>query len=781
MARRRARAFDRAVRALARPHAFLDLSVVAVGGYGRAELVPGSDLDLTFVPGAVPEPRLRAALDAVLYPLWDAGVRVSHAVRTPEECLEQARRDLSALAAWLDRRPVAGRPEPLRRADALVLTFLREARGDVLRGLLRARAERARRHAALPDALEPELKEGLGGLRDLHLLRWLPAVAGWERAVPPGAGRRLERARDLLLRARTGLHRLTGGRTDVLGGEHHAAVAELLGLRDEPGWEARDALLRELSLQGRWVKLLTDRCLGAAAGGEPSPPTHLRQLTGTGSWRATRSGRWRRETLAAFLDLLGAGSVEALEELDVLGDLDRLLPGWSEVRGRPQRDPYHRYPVDLHLRETAVLAARILREPQEPFGRAAAATVSDPTALLCGALLHDAGKVGRGSHVPLGVERASRVLDAMGVGGEARDDALFLVREHLLLSDTATRRDLSDEDLVLHVAARVGEERRLALLYLLTVADALATGPAAATPWRLGLIRELVARVQRAFERGHMDRRRAQRLTRVEAGVRRALAGLPEREVEEFLATVPPAYLLWVDPADARTHLRLVLPPPRPEEARIQVRPGRLPESWVVAVAARDRLGLLASIAGAMTLAGLSVLTAQAFTTEHGVALDVFEVRSAFHQPVEEDHWARLRSHLAAALAGRVDLVEQVAARLAHYRGTVPVDVRVAVRVDQDASEAFTVVEVEGPDRLGLLFELARTFAIHGVDVHSARVATYGPRVVDVFYASDPAGGKLTDPERLRSLVRALEAVARRPLDRAALMATPPPARPRAP
>ncbi|HXF56917.1 MAG TPA: ACT domain-containing protein [Actinomycetota bacterium] len=748
-----------------------------MGGYGRAELAPGSDLDLTVVPGRVPEPRLRAALDAVLYPLWDAGIRVSHAVRTPEECLEQARRDLSALAAWLDRRPVAGSPGPFRRADALVLAFAREARADVLRGLLEARAERARRHAALPDALEPDLKEGLGGLRDLHLLRWLAAVAGWERAVPPGAGLRAERARDLLLRARTGLHRLAGGRTDVLGAEHHAALAELLGVREEPGWEARDVLLRELSLQARWVKLLTDRCVLRAAAGEEPPPAGFRHLTRGGPWRrSARAGRWSEGARGAFLDLLRAGNAEALEELDVLGDLERLLPGWAEVRGRPQRDPYHRYPVDLHLRETALVAGRLLREPPDPFVRAAAATVTDSTALLCGALLHDVGKVGRGSHVPLGVERARQLLDAMGVGGEARDDALFLVREHLLLSDTATRRDLSDEDLVLHVAARVGDERRLALLYLLTVADALATGPAAATPWRMGLVRELVARCQRAFERGRMDRGWAERLTRAEARVREALAGLPEREVEEFLATVPPAYLLWVDPADARAHLRLVLPPPGPEEARVQARPGRLPETWAVAVGARDRLGLLASVAGAMTLAGLSVLTARAFTTEHGVALDVFEVRSAFNEPLEEDHLARLRSHLDDALAGRADLVERVAARLAHYLPTVPTDVRVAVRVDQDASEAFTVVEVEGPDRLGLLFELARTFALHGVDVHSARVATYGPRVVDAFYVNDPARGKLTDPDRLGSLVRALEEVARRPLDRTPLTAPLPPA-----
>jgi [protein-PII] uridylyltransferase len=751
---------------------------VAVGGYGRAELAPGSDLDVTVVRGRVSERRLRAALDALLYPLWDAGVPVSHAVRTPEQCLEQVRQDLSALAAWLDARRLAGAAGPYRRARALVGRYLREARQDVVARLAAARAERAARYRALGHALEPDLKEALGGLRDLHLLRWLSVLPGWRgtglagwreagpagwRGTGPATVRGADLARDLLLRARIALHRLTGRRTDVLAAEHHDRVAALLGVEGEPGWEARDALLRDLSRWGRWVKLLTDRWVEAAARGEGLPPPELRRVTREGPWEELGAGeRWAEGARSAFLALLaGPEAAQGLEELDVLGDLDRLLPGWTDVRGRPQRDPYHRYPVDAHLQATAVQAGRLLRDPDEPFAREAALLVGDPASLLLGALLHDIGKVGRGSHVPLGVERARAALDALGVEGPVREDVLFLVREHLLLSDTAPRRDLADEDLVLRVAARVGDERRLALLYLLTVADALATGPAAATPWRMGLVRDLVARVHRAFQRGLMDRGRADRLARAEARVREALAGLPPQDVEGFLATVPPAYLLWVDPRDVPDHLRLVRPTPGPGEARLHVRPGRLPETAVATVAARDRLGLLASVAGAMSLAGLSILTARAHTTEDGVALDVFEVRSAFQEPVGEDRWSRFRSHLEDALAGRADLAERVARHLAHYPGPGGTALRVSVRVDQEASDAFTVVEVEGPDRLGLLFDLAHAFAAHGVDVHTATVATYGARVVDVFYVSDASGGKVTDPRRLRSLVRALEDAAR--------------------
>src|SRR4029450_6419210 len=192
-------------------------------------------------------------------------------------------------------------------------------------------------------------------------------------------------------------------------------------------------------------------------------------------------------------------------------------------------------PVGAPLRATAAEAARLLREPDEPFAVEAARSVTDPGALLLGALLHDIGKVGTGSHVPTGVEVAGRVLSRMGAPGSTRDDVLFLVEEHLLLSDTATRRNLEDEDLVLHVAARVRDERRLAMLYLLTMADAVATGPNASTPWRMTLVRDLVSKVSHVLARGSMDHRRAQRLEAAEGGVRRELSGASPGDVDVLL------------------------------------------------------------------------------------------------------------------------------------------------------------------------------------------------------------------------------------------------------
>jgi [protein-PII] uridylyltransferase len=368
--------------------------------------------------------------------------------------------------------------------------------------------------------------------------------------------------------------------------------------------------------------------------------------------------------------------------------------------------------------------------------------VTNPAPLLVGALLHDAGKIGRGDHVTEGARVAGDVAARMGLEDGEHELVTFLAREHLLLADTATRRNLEDQDLILHVAARIGTPSRLAALYLLTVADAQSTGPASATPWRLGLIRELVSKVSRAFDRGEMNPNRAVELERAERSVMARLGGLPAPEVADFLARVPPPYLLWADPADAPSHFRLIVPRPGRHEARTHHRPGRAPGVHLLTVGALDRPGLLAHIAGALTLAGFSVLSAQAFTTEDGVALDAFDVTGAFEEDIAEERWRRFRTLVRHALEGRVDLADRIRSLREHYRPARP-DVPVKVRLNQDASDFFTVVEVGTSDRLGLLFDLGRAFADRGLDVHLAKVATYGPRVVDVFYVTDQEGQKV--------------------------------------
>ncbi|HEX2068930.1 MAG TPA: ACT domain-containing protein [Actinomycetota bacterium] len=804
MANRRSAIFDDLVRTLAEPFEKDALAVAAVGGYGRGELTPGSDIDLMFLFRGRNSEAARAASTAVLYPLWDAGFRVSHSVRTVADCRTEAGRRLDSLTALLSVRLLAGSAGLVVDAGEAARGIVRKAPGKFLGQVETSREERRGRFGSISRALEPDLKESVGGHRDIQVLSWIARTAGQsghdvdDLEALTSAGflavnemSKARRALDMLLRTRTALHRVAGTSSNRLGAEHQHAVASLLGYGDEPNWEGRDALIRDLCIVGRQVEVTTEAVLARAApsGRQQSARSFVfsrrpafagsvmeafAEVAETGTAlgpgeqlhieeEGTRHDDvpWSPEILSAFLRILRSGEAgsRALEVMDCLGVLQRFIPEWRLVRGRPQRDPYHRFPVDVHLLTTAAEAAQLVMAPEEAFEMEAARLIEDADALLLGALLHDIGKVGKGSHVAGGSEIADRVLTRMGTSDRIRRDVLFLVREHLLLSDTATRRDLGDEDLVLHVAARVGDARRLAMLYLLTVADAASTGPAASTPWRMTLVRELVAKVNRAFERGLMDRGRAERLVLAENRIRDALTDARPDDVERFLSAVPPSYLMSVEPSDAAAHLKLIESRPGPTELRTHLRPGRYAGSAILAVSAADRVGLLASITGALALAGFSIHSARAFTTADGVALDIFEIRSAFEEEITEERWERLRSRMTRATDLR-ELESEVRSLRGHYR-PVATDVPVEVRVDQEGSDFYTLVEVHGPDRMGLLFDLARTFSERGLDVHAAQVATYGPRVVDVFYVTDEAGQKVSDPDVLDGMVAALSEAAR--------------------
>jgi [protein-PII] uridylyltransferase len=764
-ARRRSEALDAAIRRLAPPD-LRKTAIAAIGGYGRSEMTPGSDVDLLIVYEPDAEDEAATVAEAVLYPLWDAGLPVGHSVRTLGECVFEIRRNLESLTALLSVRLLDGSELLVEMARKAALDHVRADRLGFFRALRAGRAERETRFGRLGRIQEPDLKESLGGLRDLQTAGWLSVALGVE--PPPDQRSALEASLDLVLGLRTALHRVTGGRDNRLADAQQQAVAEELGLEPEPGWEVRDVLMRAVARAGRGTWATVDALLSgdgsAGAGVVPASPDDVERaalLAGLGS-----HGAWTSDALEGFVALLGDGYGEsAIRTLDERGSLGDLLPGWSDLAGRPQHDPYHRYPVDVHLTEAAAAAARWLDKADDPIGAAAAAATTDRGALILGAFLHDAGKIGRGSHVEIGVAMAGRILDRMGIAaGERRDLVLFLVREHLLLSDTATRRNLDDEDLILHVAARVHDRERLGMLYLLTMADAHATGPSASTPWRVGLIRELVAKVDRAFDRGLMDPDRASEVERAESAIRAALvgAGTEPATIERFLDITPPAYALWVESSLAPAHLSLVLPVPAESEARVHVVPGRAAGTWAVTVGARDRLGLLATIAGAFAVSGISILTARAFTTADRVALDAFEVGGSFEDDVGEERWARFRALLAAALDGTVDMRTRMREWQAHYRAPAA-DVPVKVTVAEDVSDYFTLFEVQTADRLGLLFDLAGALSEAGVDVHVAQAATYGPRIVDVFYVTEQSGGRVQDPERLAAVRAALAAAAAAP------------------
>lgn len=763
-----------------------EVALVALGGYGRGMLSPGSDIDLLILHEGTRPDDVSAVAERLLYPMWDVGLRVGHAVRTADECVQVAAERLDASTAMLDGRVVAGSAPAWDGARSAVLAPVRRDPRAFAERLVTDRQARRERFGSVSSLLEPDLKEGVGGLRDAHALGWLRIGIGRpldEAGILREAERRaVDEAEEFLVRARSALHLETGRGSDRLLVEQQPAIGGAMGYEDEPGLAAVDGLMRAVFEHARQLEHVStavfDRFLRGASELPLMDPTPEGVLRAFGSIAAeggvmpaaaldamiatpiAAGAGWSDEVRNEFLGLLrnGPGAVPALETLDRIGLLERYLPAWGPVRCRPQRDPYHRSAVDVHLLESAAGVAMLLDDPgQDPLVARAVEAVTDRDALLLGALLHDIGKTGEGDHVAVGTRVAAETLEHMGVSGPTADLALFLVAEHLLLSDTATRRDLEDENLVLGVADRIGDPTRLAALYLVTIADAEATGPLAWTAWRAALVRELVVKIQHVLERGDVGPGTAERLSARAEAIRAALGREAPDDVERFLLRMPRGYVLSVPLERVASHVRLVATPVGAHEVRTHASEGTREATYDLAVVATDRPGLLSMIAGALSLAGLSVLTAQVFTTDDGVAVDLFEIEGAFETDVGEERWREFRTTLRKAIEGRLSLDHRVREKRRHY--PVPRrDVPVRVEVDNHASDFFTVIEVGAPDRLGLLFDVTRTFGELQLDVHLAKVATFGARVVDSFYVRDDLGRKVDDLERVRELERALRA-----------------------
>jgi [protein-PII] uridylyltransferase len=763
-------------------------ALAAIGGYGRAEQCPHSDIDLLLVHDGRRPDAVAALTDALLYPLWDAGFAVGQAVRTVQECREVASERIDAATAMLDLRHLAGDPEVSAAAHDAVLEPIREDPGAFLAALREAAARRRERFGPATYLLEPELKEGAGGLRDVASVGWCRTALGrplQELGLLRAREREaLEAAAEFLTRVRSALHLETGRRTDRLPLDLQPAVARAMGFTDEPRLLAEDGLMRSVFEHTRQVAHASGAVLaryldreegaGADVTGADLDPAQVLAALATAAEAGERPGGalldavedadvppevvWDEPTLEGFLRLLRAGDagVDALEALDRADLLSRYLPPWADVRCRPQRDPYHRFTVDVHLTSALRAMGGILAgdEEDDPVAARAVASVDDRDALLLGALFHDIGKVGEGGHVPTGARIARALLERMGVAEPTRELAAFLVSEHLVLPDTATRRDLSDENLIVDVAARVGTPERLAALYLLARADAAATGPAAWTPWRRTLIRELVGKVQRAFERGEMGAELAERLAERIDVLRHRLQAEPEEEVEGFVLRMPRGYFLNVAPERVAAHFPVIVPDVGSRDVRSLAAPGTKPETYELLVVARDRPGLLSWIAGALALEGLSILSAQVFTTQDGVAVDLFEVEGAFEVEVDERRWRAFRSTLRGAIEGRISLERRVEEKRRFYpaRGSAPV----TVAVDNETSEFSTVIEVGAPDRIGLLYDITAELADLRLNVHLAKVTTYTGRVIDAFYVRDGLGRKITTPPQIEEVTTAI-------------------------
>ncbi|MBW3619476.1 MAG: [protein-PII] uridylyltransferase [Actinobacteria bacterium] len=809
-------AVDGALGELSHPVAELGrFTVAATGGYGRRELCPWSDIDLLLLHDGLAEADLAALVRAVVYPLWDAGLQVGYAVRGRREAVVAAD-DVDSATSTLDARRVAGDPSLVRDVREGVLQRLRKRRASFLDGLTAADVDRRARTGDAAEVLEPDLKNGAGGLRDVQSLRWAAAALVGETGLDPlvsarylGAPdrSRLARAYDRLLAVRVALHLERDRGDDVLHLEHQQAVATRLGYAD--GADDRDTaahrLLRDLFLDARTVDHVHRRAWSlvsadAARGRRfrrPSeeevdgfelvdgvlrlpPDERLRDAslpTRLGAVLAIRGAVLDRTTAAAirravdarreplawsvrdrdrFLAMLwrGAPALPAVAELDDVGLVTAAIPEWESVRGRAQRNPYHRYSLDRHAWHAAAALGDLVR--REPWAADTLELVEDRAGLMLGVLLHDVGKAHGEPHSTTGVPVARAIADRLRAAPRSLELVGRMVELHLLLPEVATRRDLADPATIAEVARRVGDRRTLACLHLLAAADGLATGPSAWSSWKASLVATLCSKVTAVLDDDPGDApeatvREAQRLA-PELGVDPAV-------VRDHLAQLPARYVAAVPPRAIVRQAGVAATPLGPGEVRTRVTPGAdVPDGEQPAdeldVIALDRPGLFAKVAGVLALHGGSVVAANAFSRDDGVAVDTFTV----HRPTDAtgSWWAAVEGDIDEAVAGRLAVRARVARKAATERRRPGVEVATEVRCELDEAGAATVVEVRTADRLGVLYRIASGLAELELDIVLARVSTIGPEVIDVFYVRDATGAPLDD-DHVTELVLAVE------------------------
>jgi [protein-PII] uridylyltransferase len=806
---------DAALRAWAGSGGFsaAGLAVVAMGSYARREVCPRSDIDLLFLHDRWKEGDLQDLVQRLCYPLWDAGLQVGYAIHTPRSALRAAGDRVDTATALMDRRLVLGDPGLLDQAATAYARWLRRRSDKVLTQLAAADDERHRRAGAQPGMLEPELKAGAGGLRDLHSLRWAAGMVLGELGLQPLVGARylgvkdyqaLMRANDALLTVRCALHLVSADApaSDVLRLDLQDEVAARITARD------RDDVLSTVGLAMRtiahvhgrtWPLLLSDARAGRrrqrpppvrlddgvqmvdgmveldeerslrmdpalgmrAVAAAATQGSHLGRATVTRLQRdlaAVETLPWDRRVRSAFLTTLrrGPAALSALADADHIGLLAAHISEWPRVRGHPQRNPYHRYDLDTHLLQTVAWVQRISEGELDPRLSAVYERLNEPDVLLLGALFHDVGKAYPGDdHAVVGAKVAARWTTEMGFDQRRAQRVARLVRLHLLLPDVAQHRDLDDRREIQAVADRTVDTETLDALLLLSLADARATGPSAYSPWKDGLLVELHARARRALTGGASGAAIVGPQAKVDGALARA-GEAPDGALDRLLAQLPERYLLVADTDQILEHARL-LGRLEPEDAAVvSVAPDATGTASVISLVGRDRLGLLADVVGALAGLGLDVLEARAFTRDDGTVLDWFVVRT--RRSVSPPAIDLVLERVKAAGGGTVDVEAQVRRQEQRWDERPGVEAQLiepVVVVDRDTHT--TRIEVEGRDAPGVLYRLLRVLADDRIDVSGARVATLGPQVRDVFFVSGADIDQEALTERLQSVVGSAE------------------------
>lgn len=789
----------------ARKKACGKVAVVALGGYGRREFYPFSDIDLLLLHDWRASSSIRELSEAILYPLWDSGFDVGHSVRSVKDAVRFAREDFIFQVALLDARMLAGSSELfVKLTTKYRKKFLEGRRNEFVRTMQTYMEERREKYGQHSFLLEPHIKESKGGMRDIQAILWVAKAVFGLTGIPAieDAGMITADAREnfltswnMLARIRNRLHYLSRRKNDQLVFEYQEEMASAFGFEDKGGQLAVERFMREVYGHLQTVAVVTDlffehveevlelagkdrgerqleksivlcsgtvRLVNAAAlpekpdlllrlflqaGRENKPVHHRTRQMVTAHLHLVDDGfRSSRRAAKIFLELLTKSKEPSavLESMLETGLLTAYLPEYQRIESLAQHDMYHVYTVDRHQLQAVAEVAKLKSEELELF-----VSLASPHLLYLAALLHDIGKGHRTDHSVLGEKMVRSAGHRLGLPEDECDCLAFLVRYHLYIPENAMRRDLEDQDFIQQAAELISNVDRLTMLYLLSVADSRATGPSAWSDWKGGLLAEFFLRVKSclaaACEAPEEKRSDSQGVDWLRDRIK---ALLPAGIDAIRLAYLPDDYILSFTPEMVVRHLQLH----SEQTARLQQQIVLFPEPrqgyWSLLVISRDRAGLLAKLCGVLALHNLSVLAAQIFTWNDGTAVDVLDVMPLAAGEFTNHDWESLERDINLAVNYRLDVGLRLHNKLHSYgfkpKKTVQ-QLNEKVVIDNESSARFTIIEVHAGERLGTLYQLTQTLTDFGLDIHRAKIATEVEQLIDVFYVTMRGGEKLED------------------------------------
>jgi [protein-PII] uridylyltransferase len=810
------------------------MAVVATGGYGRGLLAPGSDIDLLFILPYKQTAWGESVAETILYCLWDTGLKVGHATRSINECIRQAKADMTIRTSVLEARYLLG---DRKLFDELVTRFDKEvAQGSGPEFVVAKLAEREERHRRAGQSrylVEPNIKDGKGGLRDLHTLFWIAKyvyrVREPEELIEKGVFNRREyllfrRCEDFLWSVRCHMHFLAGRAEERLSFDIQREIAVRLGYTERPGLRDVERFMKHYFLIAKDVGDLTAiLCAGLEDNqAKPMPvlsrlmarfrPSARRSLQETedfyidynrimvadpdvftrdpvnlirifylaqkynlilhpDSMRAVTQSlklitpelRQNAEANRLLLEILISHDAEiVLRRMNETGVLGQFVRAFGRIVAMMQFNMYHHYTVDEHLLRCIGILSDIEtgRSEDTPFATELMRTIQPRhrTLLFVALFLHDIAKGRIEDHSIAGARVARSFCKRMGFSAAEIETVAWLVEKHLVMSSVAQSRDISDRKTIENFAAIAQSVERMKLLTILTVADIKAVGPGVWNGWKAQLLRSLYYETEPVLTGGFSEVNRPQRVATAQAELRAELTDWPPEEIDAYMARHYPAYWLKVDLPHKIAHARFV----RATEAA----DGALATAvnldhdrgvTELTVYAPDHPWLLSIIAGACAMSRANIVDAQIFTTTDGRALDTIAVSREFDRDEDEERRAaRVTDVIEKALSGSLKLPELVAKRGSPKGRLRAFAVEPEVTINNQWSNRYTMIEVTGLDRTGLLFELTTTLSRLNLNITSAHVATFGERVVDVFYVTDLFGAQITSATRQAAIKRAL-------------------------